>query len=125
MVVVTEIGKKSFKKMPAEQYDAALKKMRADDEKMKKGMFEFIDAQGGWLDFSYRFYPGEPLRTIRIVHGEICDLPMGIVRHLNNCHKKVRVLENNNPNLDQGKGRGIPTTVIRQSRMRFTPMDVM
>jgi hypothetical protein len=91
-----------------------LKKCR----KMVKGMFEFTDAQGGWLDFSYRFFPGEPLQTIRIMHGEICDLPMILVRHLNGVHKKVRVPKTE----DYDKTKGLSFTRI--SRCKFIPMDV-
>ena len=54
------------------------------------GMFEFLDAQGGWLEFAYRKYPGEPIQMIKLFHGEICDFPMGIVKHLNNTKKKIR-----------------------------------
>ncbi len=28
-----------------------IKKMRKEGEKLIKGMFEFVDAQGGWFDF--------------------------------------------------------------------------
>ena len=53
-------------------------------------MFEFLDAQGGWLEFAYRKYPGEPIQMIKMIHGEICDLPMGIIKHLNNTKRKIR-----------------------------------
>lgn len=94
-----------------------LKKMRKEGEKMVKGMFEFIDAQGGWFDFSYRFWPGEPIRSVRITHGEIVDLPMVLVKHLNNVYKKVRTLPDN---MDISKG-----SVTKFSRTRFTPMDAL
>lgn len=123
---VTEVNKKKVNKLPSEQYDSELKKMRKEHDKPVKGMFEFIDAQGGWLDFSYRFFPGEPLRTIKLVHGEICELPMGIVRHLNNCKKKIRTF--NKEILDGTKSidevRGLPSTYTVQSRVRFTPVDM-
>ena len=96
--------------------------MRKEGEKLVNGMFEFLDAQGGWLDFSYRFFPGEPCRTVRIVHGEICDLPMILVKHLNNCWKKVRKMA---PELDES-GKPLKFgSVERYSRTRFTPMSVM
>lgn len=116
---IKEFKKQQHKRMPADQYDAALKKMRQEHEKTKKGMFEFLDAQGGWFDFAYRFFPGEALTTIRLIHGEICELPMGVIKHLNNVKRKVRML---------GKeltARGLPSTYEVQSRVRFTPMDVM
>lgn len=105
------------------EYDERLKKLRKDSEKMVKGMFEFIDAQGGYLEFSYRQFPGEPISTMKIVHGEICDLPMGVVKQLNNTKKKVR--RYNMVEL-QGTGfRGLPQSYDTVSRVRFTPMDVL
>ena len=92
-----------------------IKKMQKEGEKLVKGMFEFIDAQGGWLDFSYRFYPGEPIRTVKITHGEVVDIPLDLAKHLNNVYKKVRIMKEN-----ADKGQDV---VNRYSRTRFTPMD--
>lgn len=93
-----------------------IKKLQKDGEKLRKGIFEFTDAQGGWLDFSYRFYPGEPIRTVRINHGEIIDIPTDVAKHLNNVYKKVRVMPTN---IDQGS-----VTVTKISRTRFIPLDI-
>jgi hypothetical protein len=119
-MLVREISKKKF--APASESERAksktmMEKLRKEGEKMIKGMFEFVDAQGGWLDFSYRFFPGEPVRTIKIVHGEICDVPWCLAKHLNNCYKKVRMLPEN---ADQGRA-----SVKKISRTRFTPMDML
>ena len=106
-------------KLASESEKAAAKtkmdKMRKEGEKLVKGMFEFIDAQGAWLDFNYRFYPGDPIRTVRIVHGEIVDLPQHLVKHLNNIWIKVKTMPNN---LDVDK-----PVVTKISRTRFTPID--
>lgn len=117
---VKEIVKKAPNRMPAEQYEQLIKKTRKEHDKMVKGMFEFVDAQGGWLEFCYRFFKGEPLMTIKLVHGEICELPMGIVKHLNNTYKKVRVFDQNP---DKNDIRGLPKSYSKQSRVRFTPID--
>ena len=117
---IKEISKKSLNRCTPEVYDEKIKKLRKEHEKLVKGMFEFIDAQGGWLDFSYRYFKGDPLMTIRLTHGEICELPMGIIKHLNNTKKKIRTL---NPELPSH--RGVSTTYTTQSRVRFTPMDMM
>lgn len=122
MVIIKEINKKKYaacNDADRQKCKDLIKKMQKDGEKMVKGMFEFTDAQGGWLDFSYRFFPGESLKTIRINHGEICDLPMILVKHLNGCHKKVRVPVAE----DYDKTRGLPFQRI--SRCKFIPMDVM
>jgi len=99
-----------------------MEKLRKESEKLVKGMFEFIDAQGGWLDFSYRFFPGESIKVVRINHGEIVDLPMNLVKHLNNIFIKVRTP---NPEMtEDGRFKG-PPTIQKYSRTRFTPMDVL
>jgi len=85
-------------------------------------MFEFIDAQGGWLEFAYRKYPGEPILMMKLVHGETCDLPMGIVKHLNNTKKKVRRYNLELPN--EG-GKRHPRSFETISRVRFTPTSVL
>lgn len=114
---VREVGRRQLKKLPREQYDAEIKKLRAESEKMVTGMFEFVDAPGGFFEFSYRFFPGEPMRSIKLQHGEITDLPMGIVKHLNNCTKKVRTL-----GVEQGKN-GLLSSVQKFSRLKFTPVN--
>jgi len=124
---VKEIKKKSMNTMDSVKYDELLKKTRKEHEKLVKGMFEFTEAEGGWFDFSCRFFKGEPLQTIRLIHGEICELPMGIVKHLNNTKKKVRRFDSG---AGRGlellqNGRGIPSSYTTESRVRFTPMDVM
>lgn len=93
-----------------------IKKLQKEGEKIVKGMFEFSDAQGGWLDFSYRFYPGEPIRTVKITHGEIVDIPLDLAKHLNNVYKKVRVMRQ-----EADKGADV---VTKTSRTRFIPMDL-
>lgn len=124
---IKEIKKKSINIMDSVKYEELLKKTRREHEKLIKGTFEFIDAQGGWFDFCYRFFKGEPLTIIRLIHGESCELPMGIVKHLNNTKKKIRKF-----NLGSGRGvelneqgRGLPTTFDVQSRVRFIPTEVM
>lgn len=120
---IKEISKFKYQ-APSESEKAKAKekmaKERKEGEKLMKGMFEFLDAQGGWLDFSYRFYPGEPIRTVRINHGEIVDLPMCLVRHLNNVYKRVRTVNHEMP--ESGSAR-IPTVTTKISRTRFTPME--
>lgn len=118
---VREIHKKQKNTLPPAEREKLIKEARAKDEKLVKGMFEFLDAQGGWLEYSYRKYPGESIQIIKLVHGEICELPMGHVKHLNNTKKKVRRY---NLELPQQGGRP-PRSFETISRVRFTPMDVL
>lgn len=115
---VKELVKKSFKHVDAATRDERVKKLRKEYEKPCKGMFEFVDAQGGWLDFTDRPFPGDPVRVYHINHGEICELPMGLVKRLNNTKKRVRKMGMHN--LETGEA---PYEFI--SRIRFTPMDVL
>jgi len=118
---IKEIGRVSKKFLSKEQFDERIKKMRKEHEKPVKGMFEFLDAQGGWLDFAYRIFPEDPLYTIRLNHGEITELPMGIVKHLNNTKKKIR-----RPTGEYNQGsRGVGLVCETISRIRFTPIDVL
>ena len=118
---IKELARTSKKFLSPEKYEDLVKKLKKEHEKPVKGMFEFLDAQGGWLDFAYRFFKDDPLFTIRLTHGEICELPMGIVKHLNNTKKKIRKLDfQHDPTT-----RGVPKTYEVQSRVRFTPIDVI
>lgn len=94
-----------------------IKKLQKEGEKLRRGIFEFPDAQGGWIDFSYRFYPGEPVRTVKITHGEIIEIPTDLAKHLNNVYKKVRLMREN---ADQGQD-----LVTKTSRTRFIPLDIV
>jgi hypothetical protein len=118
---VRELNKKPKNTMPAAERDELVKKMRKEDERMVNGMFEFLDAQGGWLEFAYRKYPGEPIQMIKMIHGEICDLPMGIVKHLNNTKKKVRRYSMELA----ASGQRAPRSYETVSRVRFTPSNVL
>jgi len=118
---VRELHKKLPNTLPAQERDELIKKMRREDDKVRKGMFEFLDAQGGWLEFSYRKYPGEAIQMIKLVHGEICDLTMGLIKHLNNTKRKVRRYSLELP----AAGGRVPRHYETVSRVRFTPVDVL
>lgn len=118
---VRELIKKQTNTIPPLEREARIKEMRKEDEKLRKGMFEFVDAQGGWIQFAYRKYPGEPIQMIRIDHGAIETIPMGLVKHLNNTKRKVRRYSSELPS----HGGRAPRTFEVISRVRFTPMDVL
>jgi hypothetical protein len=119
---ITELHKRSNKRLPPEQQAELVKKARKEYDKPCKGMFEFLDAQGGWLEFTERSFKDQGILTIKLIHGEICELPMGIVKRLNNTKKKIRKFGNVNGELPT---RGLPTTYELQSRVRFTPVDYL
>jgi len=124
---IKEIVRSTQRTVKPEIAKELLQKLRKEHSKMVKGMFEFLDAQSGWLEFNYRYFPEDMLVTYKFMHGEICEIPMGLVKHLNNTKKKVR-----NMGLTSGAERGselpkrgLPTTFETTSRIRFTPVDVL
>ena len=120
---VIEIQRKEKKTAQKHEVKEMLEKLKKDYYKPVKGMFEFVDAQGGWIEFTDRFFPGTPITQYNIVHGEICELPMGLVKRLNNSYKKIRQM---NPEVaEKGPIKGVPASYEKISRVRFTPMDVL
>ena len=112
--------------MKPEAKEELLRKLRKESERLVKGKFEFLDAKGGWLEFNYRFFPEDMLVTYKFIHAEICEIPMGLARHLNNTIKKVRNFGVNN-GAERGNelpGRGLPTTFSKDSRVSFTPVEM-
>ena len=125
-MLVKEHHKKKINTASQPEVEEKVKKMRKEYDKPVKGMFEFVDAQGGWLDFTYRIFKDQAITQYRLIHGEICELPMGVVRHLNNCYKKIRLPRQGNMDEMQRDGqRGMPMEVTKVSRVRFTPMDML
>ena len=64
--------------------------------------------------------------TYKFVHNEVCEIPMGLVKHLNNTIKKVRTFGTNTGS-ERGfelPDRGLPSTYETNSRVRFTNVDL-
>lgn len=124
---IKEFYKKKINHTTPEKYEELVKKMQKEYDKPVKGMFEFLDAPGGWIEFTERTFKGQPILTIKIAHGEICELPMGIVKRLNNTKKKVRSFGINSGALrgNELPARGLPSSYTVESRLRFTSMDVL
>jgi hypothetical protein len=120
---VTELSRREKSTKPRAEVEAMIKAMRKEDEKLTKGMFEFPEAEGGFFSFSYRKYPGDPIQTYQLVHGEICEIPLGIVKHINGTKKKVRRYTNVEQPLN-GAPR-TPQSYETSSRVRFTPKEFL
>jgi hypothetical protein len=114
---ILELGKKQKKSLPPLERDALVKKMRGEDDKIVTGVFEFLDAVGGFFEFSYRKYPGESIKIVKLIHGETCDLMAGMMRQLNNSVQKIRRYDMNMP----WDGKKPIRTYTTKSRVRFTP----
>ncbi len=125
---IKEIVRSKQKSVKPEIAKELMDKMRKEHSKMVKGKFEFIDAPGGWLEFNYRIFPEDMLVTYKFTHGEVCEIPMGLARHLNNTLKKVRLgVPNSGTHSGNELGRrgAFPTQFDTNSRVRFTTLDVL
>lgn len=120
---VIEAGRKKTNTKPRAEVEDMIKKMRKEDEKMVKGQFEFVDAEGGFFEFTHKIYPGDAIRTYYLVHGEICEIPMGLVKHLNGTRKKIRRYKD----VEQSSTGAVrtPRTFETSSRVRFVPVDYL
>lgn len=120
---VRELKKKIKNHKPKAEVEAMIKKMRTEDEKLVKGMFEFVEAEGGFFEFAYRFYPGDNIQQFTLIHGEICSIPMGLVKHLNGTKKKIRRYKD----VEQPPTGAVrtPKTYETISRVRFIPQDYL
>jgi len=116
---IIELNKHKYKpatESQKEEVKKKIKQLQKELDELVTGYFEFSDAQGGWLDFSYRYFPGEPIRTVKILHGEKITIPKLLARHINGVFKKIRVMPEN---WDKGK-----TTFTKTSRCKFIPLDM-
>ncbi len=124
---IREIRRKADNKVDKTKSKELLDKMRKEHAPMIKGKFEFVDAGSGFIEFNYRIFPEDLLVAYKFIHNEICTIPMGLVKHLNNTVKKIR-----NFGSDDGSqrgnmlpDRGVPSTFSRTSRIRFIPENVL
>lgn len=122
-MLVRSVSKRIINHKPKAEVDAMIKKMRAEDDKLVKGQFEFTEAEGGSFDFTYRIYPGDPIQHFTFTHGEICEIPMGVVKHLHGAKKKIKKYAN----IEQANDGAIkfPRAYDTISRVRFTPCDYL
>lgn len=132
LMKVTTVTKR-YAKSPSEEEKAKvkelMKKQQKEDEKMVKGMFEFVDAGAGWFDFNYRKYPGE-IYKYQFIHGEITEIPLGLMKAINNTFRKIRSYDlsgntQSKQDADSMPGKGVPTAITKTSRIRFLPVDAM
>ena len=117
---IIEINKKVQKTASKHEVEEKIKKLKKEYYKPVKGRFEFVDAQGGWVDFTDRQWPGEPIMQYHIEHAEICEIPAGLARRLNQTKKVVRGYDYES--LDHKKAS--PARIVdRVSRINFIPVE--
>ena len=120
---ITEVTKKKLKSCPKLEVEEMIKKARKEYDRPVKGKFEFVEARGGTFAFTERIFPGQPIMIYEIKHDEICIIPYGVAKRLNNTYQKVRT-----PTSEMGESgtiRGMPTTSEKFSRVKFIPEDYL
>jgi len=96
-----------------ELYKSEMKK----DLKSIKGKFMCHEPKGGSVKFSYRKYKGEPIQTYYLEDNEEYELPVGVVKHLNNTGWRDSVY------LLDAKGNPIKGKGKFNRRFSFQPID--
>ena len=123
MVHIQEVTKKDVYKKPKHEVDEIIKKAKKEYEKPVKGRFEFTEAKGGEFSFTDRQWPGMPIMIYTIKHDEICIIPYGVAKRLNNTYQKVRKF--NHQIGETGTVRGMPPTFDTFSRVKFIPEEFL
>ncbi len=59
---------------------------RAADQKKVKGIFRDLEVKGGRLQFAFKKWQGEDIQNYDLRDGQEYELPMGVIKHLNNLH---------------------------------------
>ena len=120
---VVELQRKTTNTKSKAEVEEMIKKMKKEYNTMVKGQFEFVDAEGGFFEFTERMFPGDPISTIQLIHGEICEIPLGLARRLNNTKQKISRYKD----VEQMHNGPIkpPRVVETKSRVRFVTMDVL
>lgn len=123
---IKEIHRKNNVKADPVKAKELMDKLRKEHNKLVKGKFEFLEAKGGWLEFTYRFFPEDLLATYKFVHGEICEIPVGLAKHLNNTVRKIRTfgIQDGAERGNMLPQRGLPSQYTTESRVSFTSVDL-
>lgn len=120
---IIELSRNKTHTKPKAEVEEMIKKLKKEYNQMIKGQFEFVDAEGGFFEFTERMFPGDPISTIQLIHGEICEIPLGLAKRLNNTKQKISRYKD----VEQMHNGPIrpPRVVETKSRVRFTPVDVL
>lgn len=95
-----------------------ISEMRQEDAKKVKGVFRCFSPPGGNVEFYFRKYKGDPIEKYTLNDGETYELPLGVVKHLNeNCYEedKAFLLDANGDKI-RGAGK-------KNFRFSFTPSE--
>ena len=60
-----------------------IEKERVENAKPVTGVFKNLEAPSGDLEFVYREFKGDPLRSYYFKDGETYTIPLGVAKHIN------------------------------------------
>lgn len=123
MVQIVEINKKVTNTKPRAEVEEMIKKGRKEYERPVKGRFEFTEAPGGVFSFTDRQWPGMPIMQYTIRHDEMCIIPYGVAKRLNNTVQKIR--HERSQIGESGAIRGVPDQYDKNSRIKFIPEEYL
>lgn len=89
-VVEEVIKEKPIEEVKAPEFEAApaivenhIQKMRREESRMVKGIFQDVEKAGGVVSFPFHKYPGDGYEMYTLRDGCEYELPLAVVRHLN------------------------------------------
>jgi len=112
--------RKDVSDVPTKQHNLDFRskeEMRQEDAKKVKGKFRCYKPPGGNVEFYFRLWKGDPIEKYTLVDGQEYDLPMGVIKHLNeNCYEEDKefMLDANGDKI-RGAGK-------KNYRFSFTPL---
>lgn len=80
---MSSVNSSIVKKTEAKPIPENLRLLREKDRQKVKGKFIFHEVPGGRMEFVFRAHKGDPIETYRLNDGEVCELPLGVAKHLN------------------------------------------
>lgn len=85
----------SISKTPKELAQEKLKEFIAEETRMVKGRFRFLETPGGSVRIQVKKYPGVPMFDKTMMDGEIYEVPLYIARHLNGIDATAKAVNGN------------------------------
>lgn len=74
---------KEAKTLSESAFNKKMEEIDKKKQKLVKGRFCFYEVPGGIMRFYYKWSKSDPGKHYKLLDGEICELPLGVVQHLN------------------------------------------
>ena len=117
-----KLNRKAPKDLSTRQHvadKATIEEMRQDDSRKVKGIFRCFNPPNGSVEFYFRKYKQDGVSKYNLKDGEEYELPVSVVKHLNeNC------FEDDHGYLLDANGDKIKGLGKRNHRFAFTPVNV-